>query len=77
MKRIIYRRPDASTYRVYMVNFPPGIRAATRISEDGFASIYLNDNLSDAAKQRALDHEFRHIDRGDFYSDRPIEEIES
>lgn len=76
MKRIMYR-PDPSEYRIYTIQLPPGIRAATRLSEDGFASIYLNDALSDAAKQRALDHEFRHIQRGDFYSDRPIEEIES
>ena len=63
-------------YRVYMVNFPPTIRGAVRLSEDGFASIYINDALSDEAKRRTLKHELRHIERGDFYSDRPIEEIE-
>lgn len=68
---------DPSEYRVYVVQMPPGIRGAVRISPDGFFNVYISDALSPAARRRTLDHELNHIARDDFFSDRPIEEIEN
>lgn len=63
-------------YAVRMVNLPGSIHGAVRLSEDGFANIYINDQLSPMARRRAFDHERRHIDNGDFYNDLPIWEVE-
>ena len=61
---------------VRMVNFPGDIHGAVRLSEDGFANIYINDKLAPMAKLEAYLHEKKHIDRNDFYNDDPITEIE-
>lgn len=63
-------------YIVRMVNFPGDIHGAVRLSEDGFANIYINDQLSPMAKKEAYLHEAMHIKNDDFYNDRPISEIE-
>ena len=63
-------------YAVRMVNLPGDIHGAVRISEDGFANIYINDFLSPKAKRKAFDHEEKHIDNNDFYNNKPIQEIE-
>ena len=59
-----------------MVNLPGSIMGAVRLSEDGFANIYINDQLSPMAKRRAFDHEAKHIDNDDFFNGKPIREIE-
>lgn len=64
-------------YRVYLVSFPGDIKAAVRLDEDGFPSIYINDSLSPAAKRAAFLHEIRHIRRSDHTNARPIKEVES
>ena len=61
---------------VRMVNLPGDIHGAVRLSEDGFANIYINDQLSPQARKRAYNHEKKHIQNDDFYNDRPINEIE-
>ena len=62
---------------VRMVNLPGDIHGAVRLSEDGFANIYINDQLVDPmAKLCAYLHEKDHIKNDDFYNDKPIEEIE-
>ena len=61
---------------VRMVNLPGTIHGAVRISEDGFANIYINDQLSPQARRKAYDHERKHIDNDDFYNDEPIQKIE-
>lgn len=63
-------------YSVIMVNLPGSIHGAVRLSEDGFANIYINDQLSPMAKRRAFDHERKHIENNDFYNDKPITEVE-
>lgn len=63
-------------YTVRMVVLPGSIRGAVRLSEDGFANIYINDLLSPEEKRKAFDHEKRHIENNDFYNDKPINEIE-
>ena len=68
---------DQSAYRVYYIKFPSGsIKGATMLSPDGFASIYINDELSPAEKRKTLRHELRHVEREDFYNELPIDFIE-
>lgn len=64
-------------YRVYFVAFPATIRAACRIDETGFPSIYINDALSPQAKKAAFLHELNHIKRNDHYNDKTIKRIEA
>ena len=61
---------------VRMVNLPGDIHGAVRLSDDGFANIYINDQLSPQAKKKAYIHETMHIRNDDFYNDKPINEIE-
>ena len=64
-------------FRVYLVPFPGDIRAAVRLDQDGFPSIYINDALSPSAKKAAFLHEIRHIRRNDHTNTRNIREVES
>jgi len=68
---------DDDEYRVYMVPLPGDVRGAIREDCEGFASIYINDWLSPAARRKALDHELRHKLRDDLYNERTIEEVEA
>ena len=61
---------------VRMVNFPGDVRGAVRLSEDDFANIYINDNLSPMARLNAYLHERNHIKRNDLYNDKTITEVE-
>ena len=45
-------------------------------NDDGTYSIYLNARLDELRQRKACSHELDHIVNGDFYSDRPIEEVE-
>lgn len=64
-------------YRVYLVSFPGDIKAAVRLDEEGFPSIYINAALSPAARRAAFLHEIGHIRRNDHLNARPIKEVES
>lgn len=64
-------------YRVYLVSFPGDIKAAVRLDEEGFPSIYINAALSPTARRAAFLHEIRHIRRSDHTNARPIKEVES
>ena len=59
-----------------MVNFPGDIGGAVRLSEDGFANIYINDQLAPMAKLNAYLHEVMHIRNNDFYNDKSIRDVE-
>lgn len=63
-------------YRVYMVKLPGDVRGACRLDADGFASIYINDDLSPKAKKAAFRHEMRHLDREDHTNPDSIQEVE-
>ena len=63
-------------YRVYLVKLPATVRGAVRIDNDGFASIYINDQLSPQAKKAAFLHEMRHLQNDDMYNDKSINEVE-
>lgn len=64
-------------YRVYMMHLPGTIKAAVKLDNEGFPSIYINDALAPDARKKAFIHELRHIERDDFFNDLPIEEVES
>ena len=63
-------------YRVYLVKLPATVRGACRLDADGFASRYINDDLSPKAKKAVFRHEIRHIRRKDHHSGRNIREVE-
>ena len=63
-------------YRVYLVKLPATIHGAVRVDNDGFPSIYINDDLSPKAKKAAFRHEMRHIINNDLYSSKTIQEVE-
>ncbi len=45
---------------------PLTVRAFTLPDANGDFNIYINENLSDEAKEKSLAHEKLHIERGDF-----------
>ena len=45
---------------------PLTIRAFTLPDANGDYNIYVNESLSEEAKMKSLEHEKRHIERGDF-----------
>lgn len=63
-------------YRVYLVSFPGDIKAAVRLDEEGFPSIYINAALSPAARRAAFLHEIRHIRRNDHTNTNTIYMVE-
>lgn len=67
---------DDDYYRVYLVPLPATVRGACRLDPEGFASIYINDQLSPKGKKAAFLHEMRHIRRNDHTNTRNIQEVE-
>ena len=63
-------------YKVYLIKLPATVRGAVRIDNDGFASIYINEQLSPQAKKAAFLHEIRHLQNDDMYNDKSIYEVE-
>ena len=61
---------------VILVRLPSTIYGVTVKDENGDYNVYINSNLSVSAQNRALEHEMKHIERGDFYSDIGIEKLE-
>ena len=56
---------------------PLTIRAFTIPDANGDFNIYVNTDLSDSAKKKALEHEKVHIKRNDFQKDISVKLIES
>ena len=62
---------------VYLINFHAGdVTGAIMEDPEGFASIYIEDQLSPMGKRRALQHEWMHHRNGDLYADASITDIE-
>ena len=64
-------------YYVRVVPFP--VRSTGGMvmpNDDGTYSVYINALLSEDRQRKALKHELDHIINGDFYNEKPIEEIE-
>ena len=51
---------------IRQIKMPLTVRAFTIPDANGDFNIYINESLSDVAKQKSLAHEKRHIERGDF-----------
>lgn len=66
--------PDDCTVRV--VDLPPGIGGAVMVDDEGFANIYINARHGRDAQLRSLEHELRHVKRGDIDNSLSIYEIE-
>ncbi len=59
------------------IKMPLTIRAFTLPDANGDFNIYLNEGLSDAAKEKSLAHEKNHIQRNDFSKELSAALIES
>lgn len=65
-------------YRIYYIALPTSISGITVQDAEGFYSIYINCNIGIEEQREALEHEFVHIERGDFYRlNVSLEEIEN
>jgi len=61
--------------RVAVCKLPPHVKGLCTVK--GTEEIILiNEDLSDEAKARTLQHELRHLQRNDLHREAPIEEIE-
>lgn len=68
---------EGSDFFVQLVPFPAGkIHGAVSPNSDGTFTMYIDSNASPDVQQDAYWHEYQHIAFDDFYSDKPIEEIE-
>ncbi len=56
---------------------PLTIRAFTIPDANGDFNIYINKDLSDSTKKKALEHEKAHISRNDFQKEISVKLIES
>ncbi len=59
------------------IKMPLTIRAFTVLDANGDFNIYINEDLSDAAKRKSLEHEKNHISRNDFQKDLSVKLIEN
>lgn len=67
--------PDVD-YFVHVVDLPLPVGGMVTPNDDGTFSIYINAKHTDAEQLKSYDHEVDHIINDDFYSGKPIEEIE-
>lgn len=58
------------------IKMPLTLRAFTVPDSNGDFNIYINEDLSDEAKRKSLEHEKRHITKNDFHSPFPVGAIE-
>lgn len=59
------------------IEMPLTIRGFTVPDANGDFNIYINRDLSDAAKRKSIEHEKTHIKRNDFQKDLSVKLIES
>ena len=52
-------------YRVTLANLPTSIRGYVFLESDGVPRIVLNANLTREQNMRTMDHELKHIERGE------------
>lgn len=57
---------------VRLISLPVTVRAVTLPNDDGTFDIYINTNLPEELKQKALDHELGHIRKDHFYNEDPV-----
>lgn len=73
---MIRMMPTSGDYIVRLTRLPPHVKAVTAIDENGFANIYVNDQLSVPEQSKAVLHELNHIMRDDAYNSFDIRLVE-
>ena len=69
---------EGADYFVRVVPFPIyKVGGMVIPNDDGTYSVYLNARVDSIHQRRAGEHELDHIEDGDFYNDKSIEEIEN
>jgi hypothetical protein len=66
--------PDTVT--VSVAPLPGAIRAFARKMPSGRVCIVVNEQLDKEAQEKALEHELKHVQRDDFESEAPVDDIE-
>lgn len=56
--------------------FPPTVNAVTVLDSEGDFNVYINSNLSAAEREKAWQHERKHIIKNHFYKDLPVSDCE-
>ena len=67
---------EGADYFVRMVALPPHVRGIVAPNDDGTFNMYLDPRSGPSMLLDTYFHELEHIEYDDFYSDKPIEEIE-
>jgi len=62
---------------IRVLDLPMTIRGATVKDENGDYNVYINARLSEDGRAAAFRHEIEHIRQGHFYSEEPVEVLES
>lgn len=57
---------------IRFVPLPYSVRAVTLPNDDGTFDVYINDNLPDELRRKALRHELEHIKKDHFYDCNPV-----
>ena len=60
----------------YLVDLPTGINEMVTPCADGY-TVYINARCSDAVQRKAYAHALRHVERDDFHSTKPVQQIET
>jgi len=63
-------------YYVRPVPLPRRVEGVSIPNDDGSFDIYINSNLPPQQREKALEHELRHLKAEHFYLDMPIERME-
>lgn len=62
---------------VRLTRLPHKAEGTTTVDEDGDYNVYLNTEIGDEKRQKALHHELSHIRNGHFYDEKPVDEDEA
>lgn len=57
---------------VRLVSLPPQVKGVTVTNSDGTLDIYINSQLGEEGRRRALEHELRHARGGHIWLRRPV-----
>ncbi len=67
---------EGADFFVRFVPLPPQINGLCSPNDDGTYNLYLNAGKDFDHQLDGYDHECRHIENNDFYTDRDIREVE-
>lgn len=67
---------EGADFFVRLVDLPPRVGGVCSPNEDGTYNVYLNARKDREHQVDSYLHEWEHIEDDDFYTARPIEEVE-